>query len=223
MKFEYTCNSLPMISKSIVYSALPEDQVEEILMNGGCHVDHEGFDLNDIEQAYYAHNKISLTYDKTWYKDGGQTKGTNATIYPWFEQTRFDKLVLDHSHFVFKFPIEGEAKEQIRKYAVKRPELMRLLSARFKAGLDLCIDYFGEDRVEPIIHIEWDYDNMQELYEAVIQVEEIIQNSEWLDLVPTILRFNDLARKKKLDAFQQSDTRSMIIFGEKSYKLIPTL
>jgi hypothetical protein len=57
----------------------------------------------------------------------------------------------------------------------------------------------------------------------MLYVEEVIQSRAWIDSVPTILRFNDLARQKKLDAFQQADTRSMIIFGEKSYKLIPTL
>ena len=32
-----------------------------------------------------------------------------------------------------------------------------------------------------------------------------------------------MARKNKLDAFTQADVRSMIIFGDKSYKLIPTI
>jgi hypothetical protein len=223
MKFDYDCQSLPLISKDSVNIALPKDEADKLLLTGACHVDHEGFDLNEIEQAYYKHNKVNLSYDETWYKDGGQKSGTNAVIYPWFTQKTHSELVLDHSHFVFKYPIVGEARKQIEQYSIQRPELLRILSARFKAGLDLCIDYFNTDRVEPILHIEWDFDCLTEMYDTMLYVEEVIQSRAWIDSVPTILRFNDLARQKKLDAFQQADTRSMIIFGEKSYKLIPTL
>jgi hypothetical protein len=61
------------------------------------------------------------------------------------------------------------------------------------------------------------------MHKSRLYVENIIQSKTWLDSVPSIIEFNKLARLKKLDAFQQSDTRAMIIFGEKSYKLIPTL
>lgn len=223
MKFEYDCQSLPLISKNAVHKALPEKEAAEILLTGACHVDHEGFDLNEIEQAYYKHNRVNLSYDETWYKDGGQNTGTNAVIYPWFVQNVHSELILDHSHFVFKYPIVGEAKAQIERYAQQRPELLRILSAGFKAGLDLCIDYFGTDRVEPIVHIEWDFDCLEEMYNSMLYVEETIQSKNWINAVPTLIQFNKLARLKKLDAFQQSDTRAMIIFGEKSYKLIPTL
>lgn len=223
MKFNYSCQSIPIISKDSVHNPLPESIAESILLNGACHVDHEGFDLNEIEQAYYTHNNVNLSYDKTWYKDGGQILGTNAVVYPWFIQKGHSELVLDHSHFVVKYPIVGEAKTQIEQYATQRPELLRILSARFKAGVDLCIDYFNSERVEPVVHIEWDFDCTSEMYESTMYVEEIIQNGDWINAIPTIVQFNKLARQKKLDAFQQSDTRAMIIFGEKSYKLIPTL
>jgi len=223
MKFEYECQSLPFISKNAVCKPLPEEEAAKILLTGACHVDHEGFDLNEIEQSYYKHNQVNLSYDETWYKDGGQNTGTNAVIYNWFTQKTHSELVLDHSHFVFKYPIVGEARNQIEQYSVQRPELLRILSAGFKAGLDLCIDYFGTDRVEPIVHIEWDFECLEEMYDAMLYVEETIQSRIWLDAVPTLIQFNKLARLKKLDAFQQADTRAMIIFGEKSYKLIPTL
>jgi hypothetical protein len=223
MKFNYSCQSIPIISKDSVHNPLPESIAESILLNGACHVDHEGFDLNEIEQAYYTHNKVNLSYDKTWYKDGDQMSGTNAVVYPWFIQKDHSELVLDHSHFVVKYPIVGEAKIQIEKYATQRPELLRILSARFKAGVDLCIDYFSSERVEPIVHIEWDFDCINELQKASCEIESIIARWEWMDSIPAILRYNQLARKKRIDAFAQADTRSMLLFGEKSYKLLATL
>ena len=225
VSFDYQCNILPTIETRVVCNPLPDDIAEELLLNGACHIDHEGFDLNEIEQAYYLHNGIQLNKDNTWYKDGGQTAGTNAMLYTWFEQLNKDNssLVLDHSHFVFKFTIVGAAREQLSSYAQRRPELFRILSVNFKCGLDLCIDFYNNNRVEPIVHIEWDYDSIEEMLQATRCVESIMHSSEWLACIPTIVRYNDLARKNKIDAFKQADTRSMILFGEQSYKLIPTI
>lgn len=196
-----------------------------LLKTGQCHVDHEGFDLNEIERAYYEVNGLSLYHDDTWYKDGGQEVGTTAILQPWFIQTNKSQLIIDHSHFVFRYPIVGEAREQILEYSKERPELLRLLSVNFKCGLDLCIDYINEDKniIEPVVHIEWDFDDMFDLTKSALEVKQIIDNKEWIESIPTILRYNKLAKRKKVDAFYQADTRSMILFGEKAYKLISTL
>ena len=61
--------SKPIYSDIRISKPLPDDVAERVLLNCTCHVDHEGFDLNEIEQAYYAHNDISLEHDTTWYKD----------------------------------------------------------------------------------------------------------------------------------------------------------
>jgi hypothetical protein len=201
---------------------LPHDIAEYILLNKTCHVDHEGFDLNEIEQAYYAHNGVSLEHDTTWYKDGDATKGAHAIILPWFQQTKQSSLIIDHSQFVIRHPITGDAANQIKEYAKQRPELLRILSAEFKCGLDLCIDYIGEDRVYPVVHIEWDYRNISDMLSDIDYVEQTIHNANWDMLLPIITRFNYIA-KNELDAFQQADFRSMLLFGRKSYKLIPTL
>ena len=224
VSFEYTCNTIPKINKYAVSQPLPDNVAQDLLLSGACHIDHEGYDLNEIEQAYYEHNNIQLNKDNTWYKDGGQNSGTNAILQSWFIQTsQAHSLVLDHSHFVFKYPIVGAAREQLLSYATKRPELYRILSVNFKCGLDLCIDYYNTDRVEPIVHIEWDYETVHEMLKASKYVETIMSNHEWANTIPTIIRYNDLARKNKIDAFKQADTRAMILLGHQSYKLIPTL
>ena len=201
---------------------LPEDVAEHVLMNYTCHVDHEGFDLNEIEQEYYKHNGVSLEHDTTWYKDGEASNGAHAIILPWFTQTEQSSLILDHSQFVFRHPIVGDAAEQIKRYAKRRPELLRVLSAEFKCGLDLCIDYITEDRVYPVVHIEWDYLHVNEMFPDIDYVEHVLQNVDWNHIIPTVMRFNYMS-KNNLDAFQQADFRSMLLFGRKSYKLIPTL
>lgn len=212
----------PLYSNIQIAKPLPEDIAEHVLLNYTCHVDHEGFDLNEIEQEYYKHNDISLEHDTTWYKDGDAAKGAHAIIQLWLVQQITSELILDHSQFVFRYPITGDAFEQIKRYAKQRPELLRILSTSFKCGLDLCIDYINDDRVMPIVHIEWDYLNMQDMLVDVDYVETVLQYTNWDEIISVTKRFNRLA-KHSLDAFQQADFRSMLLFGRKSYKLIPTL
>jgi len=212
----------PIYSNIQITTPLSDDIAEHVLLNYTCHVDHEGFDLNEIEQAYYKHNGISLEHDTTWYKDGDATKGAHAIIQPWLTQTNKSELIIDHSQFVFRYPISGDAATQIKRYTKQRPELLRILSTSFKCGLDLCIDYINEERVQPVVHIEWDYTNIQNLLIDVDYVETALQHTDWNEIISVIKRFNRLS-KHSLDAFQQADFRSMLLFGCKSYKLIPTL
>lgn len=194
----------------------------------GCHIDHEGFDLNVIEQAYYKEHGILLSHDPTLYKDGTGEAGATAIIQPWAVQFAPDNdspfpLIIDHSHFVYRYPIDGYAREQILEHVPQRPELARLLSAKFKCGLDFCIDLFLPDRVEPIVHIEWDFDNFEDMVQTSKDVEALVHEAEWNTLIPGILRYNELTRKYGVDAFDQADTRSQLLFGRKSYILRPTL
>jgi len=214
--------SKPIYSDIRISKPLPDDVAERVLLNCTCHVDHEGFDLNEIEQAYYAHNGISLEHDTTWYKDGDAAKGAHAIIQPWLTQNSTSELILDHSQFVFRYPLSEEAAEQVKRYATQRPELLRILSTSFKCGLDLCIDYINDDRIMPVVHIEWDYANFRDMLVDVDYVETVLQYTDWNEIISVTKRFNRLS-KHSLDAFQQADFRSMLLFGCKSYKLIPTL
>jgi len=224
---EFSIQSLPDIYSNAVNRPLPEDVAENILLNYSCHIDHEGFDLNEIEQEYYKHNGISLVHDKTWYKDGAGDKGSNSIILPWIgiDSTTDENIIIDHSHFVLRYPLTGLAAQQVRNYATQRPELLRILSVNYKFGLDLCIDYINTEagRVEPIVHIEWDYDHVQSLHAGKLEVENCLLNMNWQDVLPAIRRFNKLCKQTKIDAFAQADARSMIMFGRKSYRLISTL
>ena len=225
MQVDYKCYTPYSVNQNIVHNPLSNMEAAVLLKTGQCHVDHEGFDLNEIERAYYEFNGLSLYHDDTWYKDGGKADGTNSILQPWFVQINKSNLIIDHSHFVFRYPITGEARNQILKFSKERPELLRLLSVDFKCGLDLCIDYINEEDsiIEPVVHIEWDFDNMFDLIKTSLEVKQVIDNKEWIESIPSILRYNKLAKRKKVDAFDQADTRSMILFGAKAYKLISTL
>ncbi len=214
--------SKPVYHDITISKPLPDDVAEHVLLNYTCHVDHEGFDLNEIEQAYYRHNNVVLEHDTTWYKDGDAAKGAHAIIQPWLTQRSESELILDHSQFVFRYPVSGEAAEQIKTYATHRPELLRILTAEFKCGLDLCIDYIFEDKVRPVVHIEWDYRDVSDMLNDIEYVENVLQQTNWDETISVVKRFNMLS-KHSLDAFQQADFRSMLMFGRKSYKLIPTL
>ena len=225
MQFDYKCYSPYSVNQYMVHNPLSSMVAAGLLKTGQCHVDHEGFDLNEIERAYYEINGLSLYHDDTWYKDGGQEAGTTAILQPWFVQTNKSSLIIDHSHFVFRYPIMGEARNQILEFSKERPELLRLLSVNFKCGLDLCIDYINKEDniIEPVVHIEWDFDGMFDLIKAASEVMQLVDNKEWIESIPSILRYNKLAKRKKVDAFDQADTRAMILFGAKAYKLISTL
>ena len=43
--------SKPVYSDIQISKPLPDDVAEHVLLNYTCHVDHEGFDLNEIEQG----------------------------------------------------------------------------------------------------------------------------------------------------------------------------
>ena len=144
MQVDYKCYTPYSVNQNIVHNPLSNMEAAVLLKTGQCHVDHEGFDLNEIERAYYEFNGLSLYHDDTWYKDGGQESGTNSILQPWFVQINKSNLIIDHSHFVFRYPITGEARNQILKFSKERPELLRLLSVNFKCGLDLCVDYINE-------------------------------------------------------------------------------
>lgn len=191
----------------------------------GCHVDHEGFDLNQIEQEYYKAHGVSLVHDPTLYKDGAGVAGTHAIIQPWCEQfERGDfNLVVDHSHFVYRYSIEGDAALQIAEYAKKRPELWRLLSADFKCGLDLCIDIFHEDTVQAIVHIEWDYNSFEDMEFASMWIRRACMETDWRVMVPALLAYNKVAKQVKVDAFTSANTRAQLLFGRNSYMLVPTI
>ena len=64
---------------------------------------------------------------------------------------------------------------------------------------------------------------MFDLIKAASEVMQLVDNKEWIESIPSILRYNKLAKRKKVDAFYQADTRAMILFGSKAYKLISTL
>jgi hypothetical protein len=214
--------SKPIYHDITISKPLPDDVAEHVLLNYTCHVDHEGFDLNEIEQAYHRHNNVVLEHDTTWYKDGDAAKGAHAIIQPWLTQHSDSELILDHSQFVFRYPLSGEAAEQVKTYATQRPELLRILTAEFKCGLDLCIDYIFEDKIRPVVHIEWDYRNVSDMLIDIDYAETVLQHTNWNETISVVKRFNMLS-KHSLDAFQQADFRAMLIFGRKSYKLIPTL
>ena len=54
-------------------------------------------------------------------------------------------------------------------------------------------------------------------------VEAQLKEINWTQIIEIVLRYNKLARVNKITAFEQADFRSMLVFGKKSYYLIPTL
>ena len=87
MQFDYKCYSPYSVNQYMVHNPLSSMVAAGLLKTGQCHVDHEGFDLNEIERAYYEINGLSLYHDDTWYKDGGQESGRRNFPYGSFRHS----------------------------------------------------------------------------------------------------------------------------------------
>jgi uncharacterized protein YdaL len=138
---------------------------------------------------------------------------------------------------VFRLPFTGEAANQIVYYSKQRPELLRLTSAKFKCGLDLCIDMLIYDdneygQVHPYLHIEWDYSNYDELCKGKDYINSRILRLCSENKAKTILQYNKtiLAKKQRGGtAFEEADYRAFLVLEEsidvpcKAYRLIATL
>ena len=71
--------------------------------------------------------------------------------------------------------------EQIEQVCQNRPILQKLLNIKPKWGIDFSLDYVTHEVVMEVIHIEQDFDNLEEAYDAKERLEKIIDNTDWYD------------------------------------------
>lgn len=172
------------VRKDIVIET-PLDNEEFLLLCDIENVDRVGFDLTTIEQAYYKANGIDLNTKALFSKDS--YKSSWDTVFSkWILNSEIaNNLYIDHSGLYGVYPFAGRAKEQIKKYIPKRPELAKLYNLKGKVGYDICVDYIVGDTVLEVLHLEHDYgieeyaifmDNKQRL-------EENLSQYEWYQIV----------------------------------------
>jgi len=137
--------------------------------------DKDGYEVpTPLEHLHYEANGVELNREiqfhiapvQEWYRD--------------IEQSEHG-LVLDHCMLLTRYAFGGEAREQIKQVCVNRPILQKLLNIKPKWGIDFSLDYVTHDVVMEVIHIEQDFDNVEEAYDAKERLEHIINNTDWYE------------------------------------------
>lgn len=135
--------------------------------------DKDGYEIpTPLEHMHYEINGVTLNRDiqfhiapvQEWYKDLDDAE---------------EGLVLDHCMLLTRYAFAGEARKQIEEVSKQRPILQKLLNIKPKWGIDFSLDYVTHDIVMEVIHIEQDFDTVEEAQKAKMKLETIIENTDW--------------------------------------------
>lgn len=183
--------------------------------------DREGYELLPIEQEYYKSNNVALHTEKVFAHESGKAEEWHAFVQKWFEPAEdiAPYLKLDHSFCVVRYAFEGAAKEQIQKYAAKRPELNKLLNIRPKFGADFCVDYVTENDCFELIHWEWDFLTKEDLFEHIMNMEQIVDIAQW-DNIINAARL--LRQSSYLDSEAEGNFKANLFGLPKAFRLYKT-
>lgn len=137
--------------------------------------DKDGYEVPALlERAYYEANGIKLDHEIQYHI---------APVEPWYidQEDSEQGLVLDHCMLLTRYAFAGEARQQLLHAVNQRPILQKLLNIKPKYGIDFSLDYVSHDIVMEVIHIEQDFDNLDEANRAKERLEQIIDNTDWYE------------------------------------------
>lgn len=137
--------------------------------------DKDGYEVpTPLEWLHYEANNINLNREIQYHI---------APVQEWYtdiEQSEHG-LVLDHCMLLSRYAFGGEAREQIVEISKNRPILQKLLNIKPKWGIDFSLDFVTHDIVMEVIHIEQDFDNINDAEQAKAKLEYIIDSTDWYD------------------------------------------
>ena len=185
--------------------------------------DREGYELLPIEQAYYQANGFKLHKEDVYAHESGQVDGWQAISFKWFDQRiKHPHLFLDHSLVVQRFEFGGEALEQLKFHATKRPELNKLINTKPKWGHDFCLDWIDQSGVTEIIHWEWDFRNYDQYMKHKHFMEEVVSTTNWEFFAKFILdKFKD--SPNTLTSDEVGDAKAAYFGLLKAFRLYKTI
>lgn len=137
--------------------------------------DKDGYEVpTPLEYLHYEANGIELNREIQFHI---------APVQEWYTDVENSEhgLVLDHCMLLTRYAFAGDAREQIQEVCQHRPILQKLLNIKPKWGIDFSLDYITHDIVMEVIHIEQDFDNLEEAQAAKEKLEYIIDNTDWYD------------------------------------------
>lgn len=136
--------------------------------------DKDGYEVPAfLEREYYLAQGVKLNHEIQYHV---------APVQPWYidEEDAEQGLVLDHCMLLTRYAFAGAARHQLELAVDDRPILQKLLNIKPKYGIDFSLDYVSKDIVMEVIHIEQDFNTLQEANEAKERLEHIIENTDWL-------------------------------------------
>ncbi len=157
--------------------------------------DNDGFELNGLEISYYKHNKVFLT----------NCLNHEADQKEWLICDD-NKFKIDHSLLLQRWDFTDYAREQLIYYKNQYPQLNKYLRLKCKWGFDFSLEYYEQDLVLEVMHIENDFKSYDSALEAKDAAEVRILNTDWDDFV------SELKRNKQewqyLPAMAQNDWKA---------------
>ena len=152
---------------------IPRHQVETLPFKD---FDKDGYEVpTPLEHLHYEANSVELNREIQFHI---------APVQEWYTDVEQSEhgLVLDHCMLLTRYAFAGEAREQIEEVCkTNRPILQKLLNIKPKWGIDFSLDFVTHDIVMEVIHIEQDFDNLEEAQAAKERLEHIIDNTDWYD------------------------------------------
>lgn len=159
--------------------------------------DNDGFELSLLEQYFYKRNNFPLY----------NFLNHNCFQVKWFDMTD-NNFVLDHSLLLERKSFDGEAKKQIEFYSKKFPQLLKYLKLKPKWGIDFALEHYENDEYIEVLHIEYDYSDLDQAIEKKEMFQNKLLSTDWTDFLSTLKRKKD--EWINLKGFQQNDYKARL-------------
>ncbi len=171
--------------------------------------DTNGYELIPIECEFYKDNKYDLYKTSVLAKESGNENYWRAPIQEWFIQDEHHpNIYLDHSFILRRHSFEGPAKTQIENAAAERFEVSKLLAIKPLWGFDFSVHWCDDNQFLEVVHIEWDFYDVNEFIALKDILQHKILNTDFEDIANHLLK-NPLW--KKLNPIEQDDYKANLL------------
>ena len=163
--------------------------------------DKDGFELNLAEQKFYKLMGHKLT----------QCLNHNTFTQTWYT-SQDPGLIVDHSLILYRCAYSGHARQQLEHLKPCVPQASLLLKTVPKWGFDFALDSMDENGdVFEVVHIEFDSKNFSHFEEELNNIQERIDNIDWLDAANMINQCRD--KWESLPGFEQNNFKSRFLLA----------
>lgn len=179
-----------------------------VLTSSMQYFDKEGYELNQLEQAYYKINTVHTS--KILNHICCQQEWILSEIEPKYG------AYFDHCMILTRWDYQEAAREQLIKFSAKRPSLNKLLKIKPKYGLDLAMEFQWENGdITEIFHIELDRHDLPDILEWKQRIEKLVLDTDWKDVAKRIEDKKD--EWQDMNSDDQSDWRCRFIGLPRAY------